>query len=453
MADDNTVLIVGAGITGLSLAQKLVAEGKRVLVIEKQAAPGGLARSYRYGGHVFDIGPHRFHSDDQRVISYVKEICGDELITIPRSSGVHFVGKYFNWPLNPMTILRLPPWMLVRVGLDVFTLLKKRKAVRSFRDHIVNMFGKTLYTHFFHDYSTKFLKISPEETHSDWAKTGVDRAIIDERLKMRSLWQLIMSLTRPQPKTEFLYPRKGIGRFAERLVERIEAGGGRVVCGTTVAGVETDGDRVRGVKLSDGARIEPEHLVWTAPLPELCSLVGAPETGLRYLALMVYNIVVQGPARVPYQWCYFGDFDVIFNRISLPTRFSRETFPPGCHGLCVEVTCMQGDPVWSDPEAHQQKLIADLLRVGMVGQRSDILEIHIEPVPDSYPIYDIEYREKREAALGAIARFENLTPAGRTGLFWYNNMDHSLANALDLAQHGLSMAADARSFLSPGLGS
>ena len=50
----------------------------------------------------------------------------------------------------------------------------------------------------FEGYSAKFLGIPPEETHSDWAKTGVDRAIIDSRLKIQSLWLLAWTIARPR---------------------------------------------------------------------------------------------------------------------------------------------------------------------------------------------------------------------------------------------------------------
>ena len=34
----------------------------------------------------------------------------------------------------------------------------------------------------------------------------------------------------------------------------------------------------------------------------------------------------------------------------------------------------------------------------------------------------------------AIGGFNNLHLAGRTGLFWYNNMDHSMENAFQLSR-------------------
>lgn len=83
--------IVGAGPAGLTLAYHLVKEGERVVMIERDARTGGLAKSYNYDGHVFDTGPKRFHTDDPVVQKFVEEV--GQMETIGRSTLVHFSGR------------------------------------------------------------------------------------------------------------------------------------------------------------------------------------------------------------------------------------------------------------------------------------------------------------------------------------------------------------------------
>ena len=101
------VVIVGAGIAGLTLAHNLANAGKKVVVIEMEKDVGGLARSFRYDGFTFDIGPHRFHTDDQEVLQFIKKVLEPNLLTIRRKSGVYMFGKYFEWPLASSSIFRL----------------------------------------------------------------------------------------------------------------------------------------------------------------------------------------------------------------------------------------------------------------------------------------------------------------------------------------------------------
>lgn len=51
------VIVVGAGVSGLSAASVLSKLGKKVLVLEKHQIPGGRARKFEHEGFTFDIGP------------------------------------------------------------------------------------------------------------------------------------------------------------------------------------------------------------------------------------------------------------------------------------------------------------------------------------------------------------------------------------------------------------
>ena len=59
------IIIIGAGITGLVTAYELLKQGHKVVIAEKEADVGGLARSFKYNNMVFDIGPHRFFSNKE----------------------------------------------------------------------------------------------------------------------------------------------------------------------------------------------------------------------------------------------------------------------------------------------------------------------------------------------------------------------------------------------------
>ena len=59
------ILILGAGITGLSTAWKLSNKGYDVTLIEKDTKVGGLAKTINFKENYFDIGPHSFFSEDK----------------------------------------------------------------------------------------------------------------------------------------------------------------------------------------------------------------------------------------------------------------------------------------------------------------------------------------------------------------------------------------------------
>lgn len=433
--DQHPVVIVGGGVSGLSLGWLLADRGIPTVVVEREDRPGGLARSFSYDGFTFDIGPHRFHTEVADVEHILREVLGSHLREISRRSLLQFKGRFYPWPLHPSRVLlRFPPGIALAVVRDLLFGFPRREA-SSFRDQIITMYGETLYRHFFEGYSSKFLGIPPERTHRDWAKTGVDRAIIDSRLKIQSLWSLIfrMATSWRRPELAFLYPVGGCEQFVRNLADRFQALGGELLCGREVDELEVSGSRIEALRVGD-RHLRPSLVVWTGTIHSLAAHLGQPPPQLRYLGLICYNLMLADGEPFDFQWCYHGASDVLFSRVSVPASFDPGNTPHGRRSLCVEVTCPDGNSVTHDPEAHLDRIVADLERERLLRSASEVIDWRVERVPWAYPIYEISYRDRLAAFRELAGRHDNLILGGRLGRFWYNNMDHCIEASLELAE-------------------
>jgi protoporphyrinogen oxidase len=428
------VVVVGAGVAGLVSAHLLLEAGVPVVVVERQPEIGGLAKSFVYDGFVFDCGPHRFHVENPNVKRYLERVLADRATYFPRRSEVYFEGSYYNWPLHPKNLLQLPKDLAVRsLGDLAFGGLKKYTS-DTFEDYVLRQYGPTLYESFFRGYSEKFLGIHPRETHADWAKVGINRAIIDEKLEMQNLFQLARTTLTQVKKTEidFVYPEGGLYKAWVEVARAITALGGTIHTGVG-AELVADPETSRITEVRAGDKIyEPSEVIWTAPITLACKQLGLPFPDLDYLGLVLFNVMVEQESPRAYQWCYYGATDIVFNRISIPRYFCGSTAPPGMTGYCVELTCRVGDDRWKNAERLTDWVLDDLVKVGMLKSRRRVIDVKIERVRDSYPIYKRNYPEALDSARRNLAAVENLHLAGRTGLFWYNNMDHSMENAMQL---------------------
>jgi len=308
-------VVVGAGVAGLTIARQLSAAGHAVAVVERDEVVGGLARSWHYGDFHFDVGPHRFHTDSPRVSSFIREVLGDDVIEIPRRSGVRMFGGFHAWPLRPSVLFAMPFKYMVRGAFDL--LRRERLEGESFEADIVNKYGRTLYSIFFEPYTKKFNFASPRDLHQDWGRAGVNRAVIDKRASADTLWSLLKTTLLPKPvETTFLYPPKGVGTFSEKLAEDIVTAGGRILLDCPVTGLDSDGRRVTAVRTSTD-RIPCDGVVWTAPLPLAASLLGLPVPELEYLSTVFYNLEIHAPDRIGFQWTYYGGDEVFFHITNL----------------------------------------------------------------------------------------------------------------------------------------
>ena len=438
--ENRPVVIVGAGIAGLTLGSLLVKGGKSVILVEREKQLGGLARSFRYDGFTFDIGPHRFHTDDQDVLAFIKEVFKEEHIVISRKSGVYMFGKYFDWPLAFSSLFRMPPIITIRAFFDLLGRRREITNPESFTDYTISKYGKTLYQAFFKYYTEKFIRIPCEEVHVDWATAGINRAVIDKRVKADSLGDLVKGVLLPQKvDTKFIYPKSpGVDHFCEKLANIIRSNGGRILTDTTVSKIDLNGERVTEIKLSDGETIPVEKLVWSGELHSLGKMLNVDSKKLRYLSMICYNIAVNGQPLKDYQWNYYGDRKISINRISVPNLFNSANAPEGHSGINVEITCMEGDNVWQNPNSMINIVKKDLVDTKLLRKSGDIEEIWIERIRNTYPIYDIGYHKNLAEVEAGFDRYDGLMRLGRCGTFWYNNMDHSIKMAMDFASHILT---------------
>jgi protoporphyrinogen oxidase len=422
-------VVVGGGVAGLALAERMLRGdegGLSLRLLERAGSVGGLARTFEHDGYLFDVGPHRFHTCDREVLDYVEDVLEGRCLTIPRASSVYLAGSYHTWPLTLRTVLSLPLGVLAPSFLDLFRV--RRGEVESFADHVIQRYGPNLYRFFFSGYTRKFTGLEADRLHSDWAEAGVNRAVIDKRVKADSLLSLLGGLLLPRPvSTSFIYPADGgMQTFSDILAGRIRSMGGEVRTRCAASGVRTEDGAVRGVITEDGDLLEADEVYWSAPLSLLY-----PEAGLRFINTVLYCIGLAAPQGNDYQWCYFGGEDICFSRTTVPANFSDAAVPEGRDSITVEMTCSEEDEVWRDPESRVARLLSDLQRVGALDP-SDVLFVRPIRICQTYPVYDLGYRSRLER----VRPPEGLHLLGRCGSFWYNNMDHSIAQALAMAGGG-----------------
>ena len=158
-----------------------------------------------------------------------------------------------------------------------------------------------MYKLFFESYTQKFTLTHPSKLHCSWAKQSMDRAVIDQRVKMNSLMDVIRTTMMSKPvKTRFLYPQGGIGVFSEKLARRIQENGGIIETGTEVERIETTEDRIKSVVYA-GKTYEPDYVYWSAPISRLAELLHLEKPGISYLSTICYNIEVKGPVKSGYR--------------------------------------------------------------------------------------------------------------------------------------------------------
>ena len=156
------------------------------------------------------MGPHRFHTENPNVKALLDQVSRE---MGPGSPAARRCISRANLPLasSPATSCSSPS-PRHEAGWDLFTNSFKTYDTESFESYVLRQYGPTLYREFFQGYSQKFLGLHPRETHPDWAKVGINRAIIDDKVQMQNLSQLLKStlLQYNKDETHFSTPTRGM---------------------------------------------------------------------------------------------------------------------------------------------------------------------------------------------------------------------------------------------------
>ncbi len=150
-------LIVGAGLSGLTIARLLTDAGKKVLVLEKRDHLGGnIATDVRDGIIVHTYGPHIFHTSDDFAWSFFNKY--SEVYPFINSPIANYHGERYHLPFNMNTFHELwgvntPEEAKTKIAEEIAK--EGIKEPSNLEEQALSMVGRTVYTKLIKEYTEK----------------------------------------------------------------------------------------------------------------------------------------------------------------------------------------------------------------------------------------------------------------------------------------------------------
>jgi protoporphyrinogen oxidase len=432
------VAVLGGGPAGLTAGYRLAQQGRPVIVFEAEDQVGGIAKTEVRDGYRFDLGGHRFFTKSQEVDDLWHEVMKEEFLKRPRMSRIYWNGKFLDYPLNGMDVIKkLGPVELTRSLLSyLWAVVKPKGKEESLEDWVSNRFGKRLYQHFFKTYTEKVWGVPATELRAEWAAQRIKGLSFFSAAKSAFFGNKdnkIKSLI-----SEFHYPRFGPGQMWETMCDEIVALGGEVRLNTPVEQIETLGGGVLAIH-AGGERVEVSEVISSLALRDTVRLSAprAPKPvqtageGLRYRDFLTVALIVDGEDLFPDNWIYIHEPGVAVGRIQNFRSWSPWMVPdPTKASVGMEYFCNQGDEVWAAADEDLVEMAKGELEALGLADASKVERGFVTRVPLAYPVYDEAYSEHVDVIKDWLAGLANLQQVGRNGLHRYNNSDHSMLTAL-----------------------
>ena len=495
-------LIIGAGPAGLTAAFELLKQSDEyeVIVFEESSQFGGIARTVNYKGNRMDMGGHRFFSKVPEVNAWWQEMmpmqgapAGDDIalgrtpelspggpdpekedrvmLHRNRVSRIFFNRKFFDYPitLKAETFANMGFLTSMQAGFSYIGSCIHKRPENSLEDFYINRFGKKLYSMFFEHYTENLWGRHPSEIDPSWGAQRVKGVSITAILKHA----LDKQFGRRNGKVEtsliesFSYPKLGPGELWDVTAAEVEKKGGKILTNAKVTGIRRNADGAVSAVVyeKDGAVLEETGDVVISSMP-IRDLVGGMENvpaepaaiavGLPYRDYMTVGVLIphlnlenKTKTRtigniVPDNWVYVHDRSVKMGRFQIYNNWSPYMVKDLEHSVWMglEYFCTEGDDLWSmTDDAFAQLGISEMVKLGLIGSGSEVLDYHVERVKKAYPAYFDTYKDM-DRLRTYLDSIPNLFCVGRNGQHRYNNIDHSMCTSFEAVKDILSGTAD-----------
>jgi phytoene desaturase len=283
------VVVIGAGLSGLSAALQLCGRDRRVTVVERDAVPGGRVGRFDTGGYRLDTGPTVLTMPDiiDDAFAAVGERLSDrlELTRLDPAYRVSFAdGSGIDVHTDPDAMAAAIERFAGAAQADGYLALRRwltRLYHTEFDGFIAANFDSPLSL-----VTPRLARLAALGGFRRWER-AVNRFITDERLRRVFTFQSLYAGVAPRRALALyaviaymdtvsgvFFPRGGMRALPDALAAAAADAGVRFCYGASVTALERAGGRVMAVRTDRGERIACDAVVLTTELPQAYRLLG-----------------------------------------------------------------------------------------------------------------------------------------------------------------------------------
>ncbi|GAB61605.1 MAG: protoporphyrinogen oxidase [Candidatus Jettenia sp.] len=418
-------VIIGAGLAGLSAGY--YAQKKKIdyEIYEKDDGVGGLCRTRKKERFSFDYSGHLLHLKDPYSQSLIKSLLGHNLNVIQRNSFIYSHKVFTRYPFQA-NLYGLPPDVVKECLMEFVRAYYENEdlpteAYKTFHEWIVGKLGKGIGKYFMFPYNEKLWTIPPGELTCGWMSEYVPKPTLED---------VFHGTFSDQKKgfgynATFWYPKKGgIQALCDALADKV-----RNI--RLQEKVERIFHKKKIIEFDSGKTTAYEKLISTMPLKKLVERLDGdiPQEvkdaaqKLKHNSVLIINLGVKGEGLTDKHWIYLPEKKYTVYRIGVYSNFSEYMAPPGTTSYYIEIAYQKD---WNiDKEKTVENALDEIVEIGFVPHRKDILVKEIMDIECAYVIYDRYYSESKKIIMDYLNSV-NIYSIGRYGNWEYSGMEEAM---------------------------
>ncbi len=382
----DSIGIVGGGLLGLSLADRLAKQGCQVTVYEAAPSFGGMASAWQLGDVRWDRFYHVILLSDLHTQALLKQLnLSDDFLGVETKTGFYTDGQWHSLS-NSLEFLRFPPLGLLskfRLGLTILRASRIKNWQALERISVVDWLTRWSGQRTVEKIWKPLLKAKLGESYRDASSAFIWATI-----------QRMYAARRSGMKKElFGYVRGGYGRIVDCFIQDLASRGVTLHPGTAVQRIDSPPGVGPTVHLTDGTTKQFDRVICTlAPpllphlLPDLTQAEQTKLNAIKYQGIVCASLVLKKPIS-PYYVTNLTDSWVPFTGvIEMSALVDRVEF--NGHSLVyLPKYVASDDPILSEPDASiRERFVSALQRMKPGFTPDDVLAFEVARLKYVFPI-------------------------------------------------------------------
>lgn len=405
---NKSLVVLGAGISGISAGYFARKAGMDAVVYEAKLRAGGLVDNFSINGFRFDNAIHLSFATEPEVreifdrTNYLSHQavswCRDEDVWLKHPAQNNM------FPLSVDEKVKLISGLFERPDIEI----------KNYRDWLLYQYGSPIAHRWQLPYTEKYWTVTADELGVGWIGSRVRRADLREVLHG--------AFTAETPNhyyaSEMRYPvRGGYRAFVQSMIDETN-----IRCGYEVTAISL---AQRKVYFANGEAVPFEALISTLPLPTIISLLDeVPEDVSRAAASLfatsvdLISVGFRVPLIQPNLWFYIYDSDILASRAYSPSIKSRDNAPEGCSSLQFEIYSSARKPQVHSPDEMKANVMMALKKMEILKSEEDVIFMHHKHLPWGNVVFDLGMEERRNQVRDWLEE-AGIVLAGRFGEWDY----------------------------------
>lgn len=422
----NKIIILGAGISGISCGYHLKEKKIESIIYEKNSSWGGLCDNFEINGFRFDKFIHLSFTKNE----YVKELFTKNIkfkTHIPDPVN-YYKGVWLKHPAQN-NLFELNVDEKVKILKD-FSLRKivDTKHIKNYEGWLRAQYGDYFAENFPMEYTKKYWTVKASELEIKWVGSRMYQPNIEEVLRG--------AMTDETPNTyyakEMRYPQKGgYKEYLNYMVKDLDVNLNKeAIC------VDKKNKLVR---FSDGSAENYSEIISSIPLPRLCEIIKdippkvlKASKKLKWTSGVLISLGFNKRDIPKNLWFYIYDKEIKASRIYSPSLKVAENAPEGHSSIQAEIYFSKDNPLETSLDKLLESEIKKYIQMGLF--RADDLivkDIRIEKYANV--IFNHEIYENRKIVHDYLNKI-GVKYIGRFGEWDYLWSDQSLLSGKKLVE-------------------